>query len=372
MIIALFLLTNCNIHPRKVIIFAPKICLFPHFFALRLTIFCYICHSKPQRVMKRTILYLLLLFASSTLSQAQEIVNPITQGGWPDPTIWQGEDGRYYSICTGLRRTLVSDDLFHWEVKNQSVIDKDAWSEMRYVARHFWAPDVVTINGVRLLYITLYNSAKESSIGVLREVEPNRFEFHGVITRSTDTGIIDTIDPEVVVDERGKRVWLFFGSIGKMHRVELTRDGLGVKRGARYTHVAGLTDKENRSRSKVFEGCYLHRRNGYWYLFASAGWYKDHTYRLVVGRSRRLTGQFRDRNGNPMVEGYATPVITSEKGDHFYGPGHCGEIFTKDGRDYIFYHCHNRNVKPHQRPLMMQEIKWDKSGWPYVEGGKPR
>ena len=322
--------------------------------------------------MKQAIPYLLLLLAAVGVTRAQEIRNPITQGSWPDPTIWRGEDGRYYSICTGMRRTLVSDDLFNWRVENHSVIDKGAWDDMRYVARHFWAPDVATINGQRLLYVTLYNSASDSSIGVLKEVAPNRFEFHGVITRSTETGIRDTIDPEVVVDEKGKKVWLFFGSIGKMHRVELTRDGLGVKRGAKYKHVAGLTDKENRSRSKIFEGCYLHHRNGYWYLFASAGWYKDHTYKLVVGRSRRLTGTFRDRDGNPMTEGYATPVITSEKGDHFYGPGHCGEIFTKDGRDYIFYHCHNRDVRPHQRPLMMQELKWDSKGWPYVEGGKPR
>lgn len=321
--------------------------------------------------MKRTILYL-LLFATATLAQAQKISNPITQGSWPDPTVWQAEDGNYYCICTGLRRTLVSSDLFNWKNNNSSVVDRESWGKMREIARHFWAPDVVSINGQRLLYITLYNSAKDSSIGVLKEVAPNDFEFHGVITRSTETGIIDTIDPEVVVDKKGKRVWLFFGSVGKMHRVELTRDGLSVKKGAKYTHVAGRTDKENRSRSKVFEGCYLHRHDGYWYMFVSAGWYKDHTYKLLVGRSRRLTGVFRDRNGRPMTAGYATPVIQSKKGDFFYGPGHCGEIFTKDGRDYIFYHCHNRDVKPHQRPLMLQEIKWDSEGWPYVEGGKPQ
>ena len=321
--------------------------------------------------MKRTFLYL-LLFATATFARAQEVKNPVWSPSWPDPTVWQGDDGRYYSICTGARKTLVSDDLFHWQIINRSVIDKASFGEMRQIARHFWAPDVVTINGQRLLYITLYNSAKDSSIGVLKEVSPNHFEFRGVITRSTDTGIIDTIDPEVVVDEKGKRVWLFFGSIGKMHRVELTSDGLSVKKGAKYVHVAGRTDKENRSRSQVFEGCYLHRHDGYWYMFVSAGWYKDHTYKLLVGRSRRLTGKFRDRYGNLMKDGYATPVIQSEKGDFFYGPGHCGEIFTNDGRDYIFYHCHNRSVKNHLRPMMLQEIKWDSFGWPYVKGGKPQ
>lgn len=321
--------------------------------------------------MKRTILYLLLL-ASVSISQAQEINNPITQGSWPDPTVWQGEDGLYYSICTGVRRTLVSSDLFNWRVENSPVIEDEVRGEMRQIAKYFWAPDVVTINGQRLLYITLYNSAKDSSIGVLKEVSPNNFEFHGVITRSTENGILDTIDPEVVVDKKSGKVWLFFGSIGKIHRVELTSDGLSLKRRAKYIHVAGISKKESRSRARVFEGCYLHRRNGFWYMFVSAGWYNDHTYKLLVGRSRKLTGVFRDREGNLMTEGFATPVITSEKGDFFYGPGHCGEIFTKGNRDYIFYHCHNLEVKPHQRPLMLQEVKWDSQGWPYVEGGKPQ
>lgn len=321
--------------------------------------------------MKRALLQL-LIFATVAAAQAQEISNPIWRESWPDPTVWQAEDGNYYALCTGLRRTLTSKDLFNWEVINSSVISPETRGEMRDVARHFWAPDVVTIRGQRLLYITLYNSAKDSSIGVLKEVSPNNFEFHGVITRSTETSIIDTIDPEVVVDEKRGKVWLFFGSIGKIHRVELTSDGLTLKKNAKYVHVAGLAQKQSRSRAKVFEGCYLHRRNGYWYMFVSAGWYKDHTYKLLVGRSRKLTGTFRDREGRPLTEGYATPVIVSEKGDFFYGPGHCGEIFTKDNKDYIFYHCHNRDVKPHMRPLMLQELKWDKQGWPYVEGGKPQ
>lgn len=322
--------------------------------------------------MKRAFLYILLLSATIGLTKAQAISNPITKGSWPDPTVWLAEDGCYYCICTGARRALVSGDLFNWEAVNRSFIDKQSWGEMRKIARQFWAPDVTTVNGQRLMYITLYNSAKDSNIGVLREVSPNNFQFHGIITRGLETGIIDTIDPEVVVDKNGKKVWLFFGSVGKIHRVELNRDGLSIKKGAKYTHVAGLTIKASPSRSQVFEGCYLHRHDGYWYMFVSAGWYKNHTYKLLVGRSRRLTGVFRDRDGNPMTKGFATPVITSEKGDFFFGPGHCGEIFTKDNRDYIFYHCHNQGVKPSLRPLMLQEIKWDSFGWPYVVGGKPQ
>lgn len=319
----------------------------------------------------KKILTLSLLFVA-LLTPAQEIKNPVWPKDWPDPTVWQSEDGKYYSVATNPRRMLTSDDLFHWEMTDISPIDENSWHRMQQISRHYWAPDVVVVNGQRLLYITLYNSAQDSNIGVLKEVSPGHFEFHGVIIRGTENKIEDTIDPEVLTDPKTGKVWLFFGSVGGIHRIELEKDGLSVKKGAKYRHVAGLTVHENPSRSQVFEGCYLHYRNGYWYMFVSSGFYGDHTYRLQVGRSRKLTGTFRNREGERMTKGFATPVIQSEEGDFFYGPGHCGEIFEKEGRDYIFYHCHNKAVRPNHRPIMLQEIKWDEDGWPYVEGGKPQ
>lgn len=320
----------------------------------------------------KKISFLLSLLAAVMVLQAQEIKNPVWPNDWPDPTVWQAEDGRYYCVATNPRRMLSSDDLFHWNMTDISPVDEDSWQRMRRISRHFWAPDVVVVNGQRLLYITLYNSAEDSNIGVLKEVSPGHFQFYGIITSGKENGIDDTIDPEVVTDPKTGKVWLFFGSVGGIHRIELNRDGLSIKKKAKNVHVAGLTVRENPSRSNVFEGCYLHKRNGYWYMFVSSGFYGDHTYKLQVGRSKKLTGKFYSRDGKPMTEGHATPVIQSEEGDFFYGPGHCGEIFQKEGRDYIFYHCHNRDVRPNHRPIMLQEIKWDNEGWPYVEGGKPK
>ena len=74
-----------------------------------------------------------------------------------------------------------------------------------------------------------------------------------------------------------------------------------------------------------------------------------------------------------MKDGFATTVLSSEKGDHFFGPGHNGEIVTIDGHDYLPYHCHIRNKTPRQRPLFIQEMFWDDDGWPYVgNNGKPQ
>ena len=321
----------------------------------------------------KTIFSLLLAALAGTQSLAQT-QNPAWGPDWPDPTVWMGEDGNYYSVATGLRHLIKSPDLIHWEATEGHVMDRETRRQMwSQYGRNFWAPDVTTVGGQRLLYITLYNSAEDSNIGVLKEDSPGHFSFHGIITRGQETGIDDTIDPEVVTDPEAGIVWLYFGSVGGMHRVQLAADGLSLAPDAKYEHVAGLTVRQNPDRSRVFEGAYLHRHEGYWYLFVSSGHYGDHTYKLQVGRSKTLDGTFLNRKGKKMVEGYATPVLTSQKGDRFYGPGHCGEIFQRDGHEYMFYHCHDAQIgNPHHRPMLVQEIKWDKKGWPYFEGGKPQ
>ena len=313
------------------------------------------------------------LLLMALLTCAQEVKNPVWPRNWPDPTIWKADDGKYYCVATNPRRSLVSDDLFNWRPSDISPIDYESWGIMSGISRNYWAPDVAVVNGKRLMYITLYNSAEDSNIAVLQEYAPCQFQFKGIITRGRETGIEDTIDPEVVTDPKTGKVWLFFGSVGGVHRIELAADGLSLQEGAKYEHVAGLTVHQCPDRSKVFEGSYLHWHNGYWYLFVSSGFFGNHTYQLQVGRSKSLTGEFLNREGKPMVEGYATPVLHSEEGDNFFGPGHCGEIFTAaDGKEYIFYHCHVRQSRrPEQRPMFMSHIQWDKDGWPYVEGGKP-
>lgn len=328
--------------------------------------------------MKKTLapLAALLLTATALSAKDNTYTNPVYPKDWPDPTVWQAADGKFYCLSTGQnarRPLLCSDDLVNWGFSDIVPLDRSIMKQFRSIGRHVWAPDVAMVNGRRMAYFTLYNSLKDASIVALREsTTPGKFEYVGVITRGKDTGIDDTIDPEVVTDPATGKVWLFFGSMGRIHRIELSEYGSQLAEGARYEAVAGVHGSKDPDRGRVFEGAYLHYRKGYWYMFVSSGHYWNETYQIKVGRSRTLDGEFTDREGRPMKEGYATTVIRSEKGDHFYGPGHNGEIFTdKKGHDWMLYHCHNKDVSPNARPMMLQRILWDKKGWPYVKDGKP-
>ena len=315
-----------------------------------------------------------LALPAQDMSGTTSWTNPVWPAPCPDPTFWRAPDGTWRAASTA-QAILKSADFFHWEDTGKRLFTAEEHARIRKDWAHIWAPDVFKLGDEYLLFVSFVNRLEDSAIAVYSSKDPEGPFTNGhILTYGRDTGIYDTIDPEAVRDDVTGDLWLFFGSMGKIHRVKLAPDGRSLAPGAVYEHMAGVhgTRDKNPSRSKVFEGSYLHRRNGWWYLFASRGRYTDYSYAVVAGRARTLAGPFLDRNGMPMTKGFATTVVSSSKGDLFFGPGHNGEIVTIDGHDYLPYHCHIQNETPSQRPLFVQELFWDDDGWPYVgNNGKP-
>lgn len=308
----------------------------------------------------------LALLAALRAFTALAAVNAAWDGDFPDPTTWRADDGTWRATSTKLE-ILESRDFIHWESTGRRVFTNDDEAGIRGKWKHVWAPDAFELGGEHLLYVSLVNCDTNSAIAVFSSKSPEGpFTGGRILTRSLDTGIRDTIDPEVVRDGRDGAIWLFFGSTGGMHRIRLAPDGKSIAPGARYEHVAGVSadEKTNPSRKGVFEGCYLHKRGKWWYLFASDGCYWDHTYSIVVGRAGTLDGPFLDRDGRRMADGFATTVLKSGKGDMFFGPGHNGEIAAIDATDYMPFHCHVADDRPKERRLFIAKIFWDADGWP--------
>lgn len=309
-------------------------------------------------------------------------VNPIVRRDTSDPTVWYGEDGYYYCFGSAWNdktySILRSTDLITWEDTSIYPFDSTIDELLEYYKTGLWASQVIKIGGWWLFYVPLVGTptATKSAIAVFKSRNPwGKFTFVKILQNSEVTGINDTIDPCVVIGEDNK-TYMFYGSTGKVHRIQLTDDGLDVAPNSTPVHVAGTTDVSNH-RSKIFEGAYLYFRNGYWYLFVSSGEFNSSTYALRVGRSETITGDFVDKNGNLMKDGYAETIMSTTSERVFYGCGHNGEIFTMpNGKTFIFYHCHDSvseyNVNGiKSRPLFIQEVKWDNDGFPYFENNKP-
>ena len=315
-------------------------------------------------------------------------VRRLTDFDFPDPTVWTAVDGRHYAVASGLDRTLVSDDFFTWRDAGFKIVDDETRRELESLsigekdfakAHGLWAPDVAKVGEKWILALALYKSAQDSRIvSLVADAPEGPFRDPRTLTWSVETKIADTIDPEVVCADG--RVFLFFGSLGGIHLLELTPDARAPRTNAPPLRIAGIDggyhlEHVRKDRLRHFEGAYLHRRNGYWYLFASAGVFNDHTYRIVVGRSRSLSGPYLSRSGLDMRDGASTVVFATGKGERFFGPGHNGEIFSKDGRDYLYYHVHDRDLPGCgsyvPRPFAMSEIRWTDDGWPFLPGVYP-
>ena len=297
--------------------------------------------------------------------------NPVITRDWPDPAVWSDDKGGYCSVATRLRTLMRSPDLVHWTDTKTSPITPTARAELEKVSRNLWAPCVVKVGSVWNLYISLFVSDANCKIAVLTAAAPTGpFEYRGIVIDSKREQVLNAIDP-YVLEVEGK-VLMFFGSLADgVHVVELTADGLKIAPGAQPQHVAGIRRPPSKMKG-AYEGSYVMKRGEWWYLFVSGGNYANHTYYLTVGRSAAVTGPYLDREGHPLTEGLAKPILASGAGERFYGPGHNGEVFAgADGRTYMFYHAHCEDNPRRERPTLLQELKWTQDGWPCFEGGKP-
>jgi len=290
--------------------------------------------------------------------------NPVINASLPDPTIIKAHDGYFYLYATEDTRNVPiykSNNLIDWKFTGTAFTND---TRPRFEPRGgIWAPDIEYINGKYLLYYSMsrWGGVQTCGIGVAVADKPEGpFTDKGKLFISNEIGVTNSID-QFVMEEDGKK-YMFWGSFHGIYAIELSDDGLSLKPGAEKIKVAG----------SAFEGTYIYKRNGYYYLFASIGSCCEgakSTYKLVVGRSRNLFGPYVDKTGKDMMNNGYSIVIGSNS--HFVGNGHCSEIVKdNDGNEWMFYHGVNLN-NPQGRVLLLDQVKWDNNAWPFVEGGSP-
>lgn len=115
----------------------------------------------------------------------------------------------------------------------------------------------------------------------------------------------------------------------------------------------------------AIEAPFVFRKDGYYYLFAS--WDRccrglESTYKIVVGRSKNITGPYLDRKNKKMVHGGGTLVAKENK--DWAAVGHPA-AYTFNGTDYLVAHAYDKADEGRSK-LILAEITWDEEGWPHV------
>lgn len=306
--------------------------------------------------------------ASHAFSQNTTYTNPVMEKYMPDPTVVADEEGIYYMYASDAAKKVpiyTSRDLVNWTLCG----DTFTGDEMPKGSEGWgvWAPDVIKYDGKYLMAYSFSKRAEyhENGVGLAIADEPQGpFTNLGMLFTSDSSGVRNSIDPSLVED-KGK-LYMLWGSFNGLYIVELSHDS---------NHQYYIKDMQSKKMvaGKAFEGSHIFKRGKYYYLFASVGRccsQDKSTYRVVVGRSKNLFGPYLDADGNDMLDnGYNFVVGSNEK---FVGPGHGSKIITdKDGKTWYIYHSYIRGEGNKGRLPMLDEIKWDKDGWPYIYKGSP-
>ncbi|MDD2474379.1 MAG: family 43 glycosylhydrolase [Dysgonamonadaceae bacterium] len=289
--------------------------------------------------------------------------NPVINKSLPDPTVINANNGYFYLYATeDIRNTPIyrSNDLVNWEFVGTAFTNE---TRPTFEPKGgLWAPDINYINGQYVLYysMSVWGGEWTCGIGVATSDRPEGpFNDHGKLFRSNEIGVQNSID-QFYIEEDGNK-YLFWGSFSGIYAIELSDDGLSVKPNSEKKQIAG----------KAYEATYIHKRNGFYYMFASIGSCCEglnSTYTTVVGRSRNLFGPYLNKEGKSMLQNNHEIVI--HKNDKFVGTGHNSEIVKdKKGQDWILYHAVSVD-NPKGRVLMLDQVLW-KNDWPYIEKNSP-
>lgn len=289
--------------------------------------------------------------------------NPVINYSLPDPTIIKAEDGYFYLYATeDIRNTPIhrSKDLVNWTFVGTAFTDQ---TRPNFEPKGgLWAPDICFINDKYVLYysMSVWGGEWTCGIGVATADKPEGpFTDHGKLFQSDEIDVQNSID-QFYIEENGKK-YLFWGSFRGIYAIELSDDGLSLKPDAEKRQVAG----------RAYEGVYIHKRNGFYYMFASIGSCCEglnSTYTTVVGRSDNLFGPYLDKSGKSMMDNNHEIVI--QKNAKFVGTGHNSEIVQDDkGQDWMLYHAVSVD-NSNGRVLTLEQVKW-KEDWPFVEGNSP-
>ena len=302
--------------------------------------------------------------------------------GTHDPVIIKEKD-TYYVFCTGGGRRggiipiRCSTNMVDWTRCGSVFPQLPEWATNEITrARGSWAPDISYWNGKYHLYYSLSSfGVNESAIGLavnktLDQSSPD-YEWvdQGMVIRSRP-GVTDynAIDPNLVYEDK-RNIWLCWGSFWggiKMRRI----DPATGKASTTDTNLYSLASRPRSGEHQTppvngaIEAPTIVKHDKHWYLFASFDFCcrgTNSTYNVRVGRSKKVTGPYVDRDGIPMLEGGGTLVIESTT-PNWKGPGH-QTVFSEDGQDYLLFHAYDGQRGRPQ--LHISTMVWE-DGWPRV------
>ncbi|KAM5542571.1 hypothetical protein V8D89_003532 [Ganoderma adspersum] len=292
-----------------------------------------------------------------------------------DPAIRYNPDSKKYFVFStgGLIKIFTSDSLTGpwtrsgFALTNPSKINKAGRDNL-------WAPDVNFADGIYVMYYSVSTSgSQDSSIGVATSptMENGTWDDLGQVISSKKGDSYNAIDANLIHNDGLK---LAFGSYHQgIFQIPLS-NVTNPTSGPPGAHLAGANEEPS-------EGGFTYKPNSsqyYFQFFSNGATPTNHTtkpppppgkeYKVLVGRSKSVSGPFLDMDGNDLTKAASPPTGTLVLGSHdnIYAPG--GQSVYSDpvsGRDIIVYHYVPKDRYGGPSYLGINYLNFT-SGWPNV------
>jgi arabinan endo-1,5-alpha-L-arabinosidase len=289
-----------------------------------------------------------------------------------DPSSIVKCDGEYWIFYTGRGvPSWHSPDLLTWERGPRLFDAPPAWVAQTVPGNtrgYFWAPDVIHLKDRYLVYYAVSTFGKNTSaIGVASSptLDPANAAFHwtdlGPVVQSAPGDNFNAIDPAVTLDATG-RLWLAYGSYWTGIKLTQLDPATGLR-------LAPNSPVYSLAHAHDIEASYIYYHDGYYYLFVNWGVCckgVNSTYNIRVGRGKKITGPYLDKNGVDMMDGGGSLFLGSS--GPFIGPGHAA-ILADGGQYWFSCHFYDATDVGHSY-LAIKPLHWDAQGWPVADDQK--
>jgi xylan 1,4-beta-xylosidase len=296
-----------------------------------------------------------------TTGPTARYANPVVSGDLPDPSVLRA-GGLWWAAATATSGAgmplLTSGDLVHWSPAGTVLPGPPAWADPSAQ----WAPSLVRIGSRFLVYYSVRPVGRPFCIAVAAATSiGGPYDDQGLVTCSGQ----GAIDPEVAFGPDGAPYLISKqdgNAVGRRTRIwarRLTPDGL---------HTMGratvLLRNDAAWEGGVVEAPQVITRRGWVYLFYSGNGYGGRSCRYAVGvaRSRSVLGPFVKAPHNPILAGNGA----------WRCPGHTTVTQDAAGQWWMLHHGIAAGDADDAAPrqLLLDPVRWDRDGWPSVNGGR--
>ncbi|MBD8982155.1 MAG: beta-xylosidase [Bacteroides cellulosilyticus] len=286
----------------------------------------------------RQFLFIVLVFATTCFTCAQEYPKAILPGDYPDPSILRdGED--YYMTHSPFYYApgfLIwhSQDLMNWEPVCRAIPEYHGSA---------YAPDLIKYKGRFYIY---YPAAGTNWVVWADNIkgpwsEPVNLKLGG-------------IDPGHIADKNGNR-YLYVNN-GEVTR--LTEDGLATVGKKMKVYEGWQYPKHWETEGMYLESPKLSYHNGYYYMTSAQGGTAGPatSHMVVSARSKTPIGPWENSPYNPIVHTYSAD-------DNWWSKGHGTLIDDVNGNWWIVYHAYAKGYHSLGRSTLIEPVKWTADGW---------